>query len=326
MSSNFVSLTPHYDGSLIENAKNSRYSNQLESASQQLEDATKKLANSIEINSKIESEISIVREQGEWTKSYEMWSKWEDLDNLVEKKKNVEQRLESLLSKGDSMGHYHDHSEENKIFHKSENEKRKICEFHREKGNFLFQEGLLPKAAEQYQIALSYYEYCFPEDENSEKELNELRHACLCNISLCYYKLEFHRKAVESATLVINENPVHVKALYRRAQAYRALDEYGPAERDIRRACDLAGDGVCARGVVREMALLAETQKRSLRLEQAAARLMLEQQQIGRGAEQQPADVRCGRREQGAAAGATDRGRYVALDCSLPLEPADPSV
>ena len=101
------------------------------------------------------------------------------------------------------------------------------CEKHRLKGNYLFLESLFPKAAEQYQLALSYYEYCFPDNDEAQLQLDNLRHACLCNISLCYYRMGQWRMAMSSATQVIEEDENNAKALFRRSQAYRALDEYG---------------------------------------------------------------------------------------------------
>jgi hypothetical protein len=41
--------------------------------------------------------------------------------------------------------------QERKMFNMPEEEKIKFCERHRVLGNYLFEEGLLPKAAEQYQ-------------------------------------------------------------------------------------------------------------------------------------------------------------------------------
>jgi len=83
------------------------------------------------------------------------------------------------------MGHYHDHSEERKLFKLPEAEKMAFCEHHRLLGNALYREGHLHKAAEKYQLALSYYQYCFPEEEALQAQLDAVRLACLCNASLC---------------------------------------------------------------------------------------------------------------------------------------------
>lgn len=163
----------------------------------------------------------------DWTKAYGYWSNWEDVEELMEEKnKNEKNLLDQVKNVNSDMGHYHDHSIERTMFAKPENEKYSYCERHRAIGNYLYSEGLIPKAAEQYQIALSYYEYCFPDSGEMQAELDSVRQVCLCNISLCYYRMGLLREAVISATQVITENPIHAKAYFRRAQAYRALDEY----------------------------------------------------------------------------------------------------
>jgi hypothetical protein len=75
------------------------------------------------------------------------------------------------------------------IFNLPENEKILFCEKFRALGNYLYSEGIYPKAAEQYQLCISYYEYCFPDNDAEQIRLDELRHVCLCNISLCYYHM-----------------------------------------------------------------------------------------------------------------------------------------
>lgn len=164
----------------------------------------------------------------DWTDSYNFWSKWEDTDQPTSARagettntRNVDRNEASSF-----MGHDHDHSVERKLLELTERDKMSFCESHRRKGNYLFLESIFPKAAEQYQLALSYYEYCFPDDDETQIMLDTLRRACLCNISLCYYRMGHWRMALSSASQVIAEDGNNTKALFRRAQAYRALDEY----------------------------------------------------------------------------------------------------
>jgi tetratricopeptide (TPR) repeat protein len=169
-------------------------------------------------------------QQMEWTASYEKWDRWNTVERLEEASVEEKERLQSLRARSDSsstFSHMHDHTEERKIFEMPETDKVQYCEAHRAKGNYLFHEGLLPKAAEQYQIALSYYAYCFPEGEDAVKKLNALRVVCLCNLALCYIRTGYYRKAIESATIALQENAGNAKALYYRARAHRELDEYG---------------------------------------------------------------------------------------------------
>ncbi len=171
---------------------------------------------------------SVTSNRADWTNIYSYCENLEDIEELMQSKSNEVRQKEELLKTSQSMlGHNHDHSGEREIFHLPESEKKKLCERYRILGNYLFEEGIYEKAAENYRIALSYYEYCFPENPEEQKQLDELRRICLCNISLCYFRLGEYREAIHSASLVIQESRgQHAKAFFRRAKAYQALDEY----------------------------------------------------------------------------------------------------
>ena len=212
----------------------------------------------------------------DWTETYQYWDKYEeepDHEGNEKKKREQEERYRTYMAQpGAFMGHDHDHAVERKLLEKSEIEKMAYCENHRRLGNYLFLESIYPKAAEQYQLALSYYEYCFPEDDDMQTELDGLRHACLCNISLCYYRMKQWRMAVQSAGQVLEEDPINAKALYRRAQAYRALDEYESAEKDIVRAQGLSP---ADKGIAKEIQALHAQRRSAVRDEKTLAMQML---------------------------------------------------
>mmetsp|Transcript_30550 Transcript_30550/g.43821 ORF Transcript_30550/g.43821 Transcript_30550/m.43821 type:complete len:329 (-) Transcript_30550:149-1135(-) len=192
----------------------------------------------------------------DWAQNYRRWDKWDDVEELQNIKADEESKLQSLMRKNveSSLGHYHDHTEERAFYELSENDKFLRCEQYRKIGNYLFSEGQYETAAEHYRVAIAYYEYCFPEESNDEevsrtsssepikrvtqKDLDHLRHACLCNSSLCLIRLKRYRLAVEAASKVINEQSslLMVKALYRRAKAYTLLDEYDSSLMDLQSA------------------------------------------------------------------------------------------
>lgn len=94
--------------------------------------------------------------------------------------------------------------------------------------------------------AIAYYDYCFPESDEEQEQLNAVKYASYCNLSLCYLLMGLFTEAVESATRAIGKttqrssadtnirtsgsSSVHwevtSKAYYRRAQALRRLHRF----------------------------------------------------------------------------------------------------
>ena len=62
------------------------------------------------------------------------------------------------------------------------------------------------------------------------------------NLSLCYFKLGRYRKSCAQCSKVLKRDPKNVKALYRRAQAYTELEDYGLAQEDVARCLAIAPD------------------------------------------------------------------------------------
>lgn len=164
----------------------------------------------------------------DWTNSYKKWEGWADMEDLLVSKEATEAHMESLYDKKDALGHLHDHSKEREFFSLPEPEKVRKCEQYRDLGNYLFHEGMFDRAAIQYKTAIGYYEYIFPDDDETQNYIDILRCQCLCNIALCFLRMEEYRKAIEACSTVIesNEDSTRTKALFRRGLAYRGLDDY----------------------------------------------------------------------------------------------------
>lgn len=198
---------------------------QLEAAESRLNKITDKIS---KFSDKDQSSGVAKKENRDWTQAYATWEEWAEYEQLKADKTKEQQKIERLMNNIDAnMGHAHDHSKERLFFEAPEEYKFAMCERNRLLGNYLFKEGILNKAAEHYQVAIAYYEYCFPDNNDAQAKLDLLRHACLCNVSLCHRRLGNNRQAVEDAAVVITESKgKHAKAYFRRAQAYKALDEY----------------------------------------------------------------------------------------------------
>lgn len=243
----FIFFSMLHNNPALMSASHSKIDQQLRQAEKKLSEVKAKIASAAAI-----PEQSTYKANEEWTKAYKKWGQWDDIEELKELEKTEQQKYEAILSKMDPMGHSHDHSKEKDFFEQSEEDKIKRCEYHRLMGNYLYQEGMIPKAAESYKIAIAYYEYCFPDDADIQQELDSLRHACLCNIALCYVRMGHFREAIGSVDFVVRETDgKHSKAYFRRAQAYRCLDEYENASEDLKKALQLTpGD----QRIVQEMA------------------------------------------------------------------------
>ena len=75
-------------------------------------DLTQKI-NQVESNMKSleDSQNSEAIDPGDWTKSYQFWNKWEDIEELKREATAEQTNLESMYDKANMMGHCHDHGE-----------------------------------------------------------------------------------------------------------------------------------------------------------------------------------------------------------------------
>ncbi len=211
------------NASILHEARTNEAENLLHAAEKRLDDLKCKIA---VINKKVALKANNPSSAQDWTTIYEKCADWEELEELHEAKVREQHKIESLLSKQDNLGHYHDHTQEREFFQLPEDEKIKRCDDNRVVGNYLFSEGNYERAAERYQIAIGYYEYCFPSEAEVQTKLDEFRHSCLCNLALCQIRLGSYRSAIDSTTRIIQECSNSAKAYFRRGQAHRMLDEY----------------------------------------------------------------------------------------------------
>eukprot|EP01105_Mastigella_eilhardi_P024631 TRINITY_DN6460_c3_g1_i1.p1 TRINITY_DN6460_c3_g1~~TRINITY_DN6460_c3_g1_i1.p1 ORF type:complete len:757 (-),score=238.59 TRINITY_DN6460_c3_g1_i1:51-2282(-) len=119
---------------------------------------------------------------------------------------------------------------------RTKSEKLAIANKKKETGNKLVKEGDYENAASRYVQALSHLQSMFDMSPEEKKTVDELAQAIHLNISLCYIKLDRPQKAVENLNKVLEAQKTNVKALFRRAQAYRMLKDYEHAEKDANEA------------------------------------------------------------------------------------------
>lgn len=110
--------------------------------------------------------------------------------------------------------------------------------FRIEHGNRCFEKGQYDVALAWYEKSLNYSIYCFP-SSNAEKQLldNEVL-LCLVNSAACHLEKKDYQKCVECCTeaLQTEAGANNMKALYRRAKAYRLMHDFEKALHDLSRA------------------------------------------------------------------------------------------
>lgn len=100
-------------------------------------------------------------------------------------------------------------------------------------GNRLFKEGKYALAKAKYDKILREFNHVNPQDDEEGKEFANTRSLLNLNVAACYLKMGDCRKSIETCNKVLDANPVHVKALYRRGMAYMEAGDYDEARADF---------------------------------------------------------------------------------------------
>ncbi|KAL4651235.1 hypothetical protein ACB092_01G144700 [Castanea dentata] len=101
-------------------------------------------------------------------------------------------------------------------------------------GNRLFKEGKFELAKAKYEKVLREFNHVNPQDDDEGKEFVNARNLLHLNVAACQLKLGECRKSIETCNKVLDANPAHVKALYRRGMAYMAAGDFEEARGDFK--------------------------------------------------------------------------------------------
>ncbi|MED6124398.1 hypothetical protein PIB30_058576 [Stylosanthes scabra] len=124
-----------------------------------------------------------------------------------------------------------------KPFWKMENkEKLEACERKKHDGNLMFKAENFKRASMEYEKAVKCIEFDHSFSEDEKLHANTLRLSCNLNNAACKLKLGDYTEASRLCTKVLEQDPLNVKALYRRCQAYLKTSDLEKAEVDIKRA------------------------------------------------------------------------------------------
>ncbi|XP_020112955.1 peptidyl-prolyl cis-trans isomerase PASTICCINO1 isoform X1 [Ananas comosus] len=100
-------------------------------------------------------------------------------------------------------------------------------------GNRLFKEGKFELAKAKYEKVIREYNHVNPQDDEEGKIFLNSRNSLHLNVAACYQKMGEYRKSIETCNKVLDANPLHVKALYRRGMAYMLGGDFDEAKEDF---------------------------------------------------------------------------------------------
>ncbi|KAK3018976.1 hypothetical protein RJ639_003395 [Escallonia herrerae] len=119
-------------------------------------------------------------------------------------------------------------------------------------GNRLFKEGKFELAKAKYEkafrdpisvnvelcqwltlLVLREFNHVNPQDDDEGKEFSNTRNLLNLNVAACLLKMGEWKKSIEACNKVIEANPGHVKALYRRGMAYMSAGDFEEARNDF---------------------------------------------------------------------------------------------
>ncbi|EPS70548.1 hypothetical protein M569_04209 [Genlisea aurea] len=100
-------------------------------------------------------------------------------------------------------------------------------------GNRLFKQGKYELAKAKYEHVLREFNHVNPQDDEEGKEFSDMRNLVNLNVAACWLKMGEFRKSIETCNKVLDTNPFHVKALYRRGMASLAAGSFDEARADF---------------------------------------------------------------------------------------------
>lgn len=103
-------------------------------------------------------------------------------------------------------------------------------------GNVLFKAGKFWRASKKYEKAAKYIEFDHSFTDEEMCLAKSLRLSCYLNNAACKLKSGEFLEASRLCTKVLELDPLNVKALFRRSQAYLKTSELEKAEADIKKA------------------------------------------------------------------------------------------
>jgi tetratricopeptide (TPR) repeat protein len=115
-------------------------------------------------------------------------------------------------------------------------EKLEAATVSKDKGNVAFKAGKLDRAQKLWERAKQAIEYDDSFEPDQKKTAREIKRSCELNLAALHLKEGRFVEARKAADKVLDADSFHLKALYRRAQAYMGTGDWVEAAQDIKKA------------------------------------------------------------------------------------------
>eukprot|EP01054_Gregarina_sp_Poly1_P003619 Gregarina_sp_Poly_1__3618@NODE_2064_length_2747_cov_196_639552_g1332_i0_p1_GENE_NODE_2064_length_2747_cov_196_639552_g1332_i0NODE_2064_length_2747_cov_196_639552_g1332_i0_p1_ORF_typecomplete_len671_score139_64ANAPC3/PF12895_7/0_00013DUF3856/PF12968_7/0_00024DUF3856/PF12968_7/2_8e02TPR_19/PF14559_6/0_0095TPR_19/PF14559_6/8_2e03TPR_MalT/PF17874_1/0_0037TPR_MalT/PF17874_1/5e03DUF4919/PF16266_5/0_013TPR_1/PF00515_28/18TPR_1/PF00515_28/26TPR_1/PF00515_28/9TPR_16/PF13432_6/1TPR_16/PF13432_6/0_075TPR_1 len=155
----------------------------------------------------------------------------------------------------------HDRSKERALYSRPTEEKLKMAKRFRLEGNVAFEEKDFQTASVNYQKALLYYDYTFPEGDIQEIDFNENKLSTHLNLAAAKLNLQEYRECISQCYQATKMDSRCLKAYYRKAQAHLALDEFEEVDSVLEQVKEIQESNILDASFKK---LLAECQQKRL--------------------------------------------------------------
>lgn len=142
----------------------------------------------------------------------------------------------------------------------SDQEKVEAAASKKEKANKLYRDGKTARAITLYNKASSLITNDKAFTDELKAQVREIKKAVHLNLAAAHIKQANHKQAIIEAGKVLDLDPINVKALYRRAQAYIAQGDYVEAEQDIKKGLIEHADNVDLLALHRKLKIMMRDQ------------------------------------------------------------------
>ena len=237
----------------IHKARSEAVEEQLQSLQTSIQNLTSRLVKRKEVD---KSNSTSQCNSLDWTNVYKKWDEFEDIEEIKMEIQKSKQKFGKLKKNYDMTQRKKDKNKTSFCCSSSNrNDERRVVmmttkerleymqSFRCDHGNVEYEKGCFASARKWYDKALIYYEYCFMSSGTEAKQVEHERLLCLLNMAACDIAMKNYNDCIETCCEALevakDKNHETVKALFRRAKAYRLTHNFQNARDDLDQAKDI---------------------------------------------------------------------------------------